>query len=173
MVIGIDKIAQVECLVAFAHSRIAGLSGKGQEGVEVFKDPTIQSEAVNSGKEMEEALKDLATIDIVNEKIGQGKGYIPCLYYNYYTKLSYLIDKHLGKDEPLIEGLIGFHLLVYAAEKGFINSDNLEYYKWVIDLYENDSYSKDESVKETVKRMRIVSENIFSDYLRKKKKGKK
>lgn len=173
MVIGIEKIAQVECLIAFAHSRISGLQGKGQQGTQIFKNADVEKNAVESGRELEEALKDLATFEMVNNKIKQGNSYVSCLYYNYYNKLKFLFNKHIKVGEDLIEGLVGLHLLIKASEKGLINQDNLDYYKWVVELYENENFTQDERVKQVVKNMRTVSELVFEEYLRKKKKGKK
>lgn len=174
-VVGIDKIAQVECLVAFAHSRITGIAGNGQDGVEVFRNRFVQKEAVNHGKQLSDVLKDLAAIEIINSKITSCNNHVAQLYYNYYSKLTYLLDKYIKSDEVFIEGLIGLHLLILATEKGLLNNgqDNLDYYYETVKLYENPNYTKDEQTMKTVLRMREITGLIFEDYLRKKKKVSK
>lgn len=172
-IIGIDKQAMAECLVAFCHSRIVGIAGQGQEGVTVFRNRYVEKDAVGIGADMANILKDLSTIDIINQKIKSANSYVSNLYYNYYSKLTYLMDKHIKANQNFVEGLIGFHLLKLATEKGILNQDNLEAYKQTISLYENEKYTKDEEVREVILNMREISQNIFEDYLRKKKRGKK
>ena len=170
--LGIEQQIMVECLIAFAHSRITGVAGKGQDGILIFNKKEIQQDAVESGEEMANILKELSTIETINHKIANSKGHISCMYFNYYSKLTFLMDKHIGADEGFIEGLVGFHLLRLATEKGLIGNgvDNLDYYNYVIGNYENENYTKDGEVAQTVKNMRVVSNLVFEDFLRKKKK---
>ena len=53
------KRVQIECLLAFAHSRISGVAGKEQEGTVIFNNRYVLKDAVQRGKELEEAIKDL------------------------------------------------------------------------------------------------------------------
>jgi hypothetical protein len=168
------KLVQTECLVAFAHSRITGLAGKGEEGVEVFSNRFVQKEITNRGKVLAEAIKDLATIDYINSKISSN-GHIALsnMYHHHYNKIATLLEMQLSKNPNQIEGLIGLHLLVMATEKGLLDygsGDNLNFYKKTIALYENDKFSTDSEVKETVKRMFEISKNIFNKYFEKQKR---
>lgn len=165
------KRVQIECLLAFAHSRISGIAGKEQEGTVIFNNRYVLKDAVSRGKELEEAVKDLSTIEIINQKIGNKNNIgLANMYHHHCTKLLDLLDKAIPKDGQMIEGLIGLHILTLATEKGMLNDDNLEYFKDTISLYENDSYSNNEEVKENVLFMREVSQKIFNSFWEKKKK---
>lgn len=165
------KRVQIECLLAFAHSRISGVAGKEQEGTVIFNNRYVLKDAVQRGKELEEAIKDLSTIEIINQKIGNKNNIgLANMYYHHYTKLLDLLDKAIPKDGQMIEGLIGLHILTLATEKGMLNDDNLEYFKDTIALYENDNFSKDEIVKANVLFMREISQKIFENYWKKTKK---
>lgn len=171
------KQIQIECLVAFAHSRIIGIAGKGEEGVEVFKNRFVQKDAVNRGKLLSDAIKDLATIDTINEKILKTPNIAIANMYSYhYSKLTSLLDKFIAPNEQFIEGLIGVHLLVLSTKKGYLNygdNDNLEFFKETIYLYENDNYVGNQEIKETVLNMREISNKIFNDYWKKPSNNKK
>lgn len=167
------KRVQIECLIAFAHSRITGLEGKDQEGTIIFNHDNVLKEAVESGTELSKALEELATIDVINAKISSKTNIgLANMYHHHYTKLLDLLDSAIPKDGFMIEGLIGLHLLRLATEKGMLNDDNLDYYRYMISLYENENYSKDENVKTTVLFMREVSEKIFNKFWKKKKNKK-
>ena len=164
------KRVQIECLLAFAHSRISGVAGKDQEGTVIFNNRYVLKDAVNRGKQLEEAIKDLSTIEIINQKIGNKNNIgLANMYRYHYTKLLDMLDKLIPRDGKMIEGLIGLHILTLATEKGMLNDDNLEYFKETIALYENDNFSKDEEVKSNVKFMREISEKIFENYWKKTK----
>lgn len=167
------KRVQIECLIAFAHSRITGISSSGASGSNIFNDDNITIEAVESGKELSTVLSELATLETINKKISNPNNIgLSNMYHYHYTKLLNLIDSSIPKDGQMIEGLIGLHLLRLASLKGMLNSDNLEYYDYIIGLYENESYSSDEKVKEVVLFMKEVSEKIFNKFWE-KKKGKR
>jgi len=79
------------------------------------------------GKEIEDSLKDLATIEIINSKIGNKNNIgLANMYYHHYTKLLDLLDASIPKDGHMIEGLIGLHILSLSCQLGIINKDNLE-----------------------------------------------
>ena len=63
------KKVQVDCLIAFAHSRISGVAGKEQKGVEIFENKQIRQITNEVGHELEDILKVLATIETINQKI--------------------------------------------------------------------------------------------------------
>ena len=167
------KRVQIECLIAFAHSRITGIAGKGEQGTEIFNSDNVLKDAIESGNELSKVLEELATVETINKKISSVNNIgLSNMYHHHYTKLLNLLDNAIPKDGQMIEGLIGLHILRIASKKGMLNNDNLDYYNYVINLYENNSYSNDEVVKETVKFMREISENIFNKFWE-KKKGKK
>jgi hypothetical protein len=170
------KQVQTECLVAFAHSRITGVAGKGEDGVEVFNNRFVQKDAVAMGKNLAEAIKDLATIETINQKISNIKSIaLANMYHHHYSKLTKLMDGYIKTDQGFIEGLVGVHLLAMATQKGYLatednSTDNLQYYLDAIALYENEKYVGNEDIKDTVFKMREVSEKIFDDYWKKVKK---
>ena len=51
------------------------------------------------------------------------------------------------------------------------DEETIQYYKDFIALYENDNYTSDETINQTVKKMREVAYDIFDFYW--KKKGNK
>lgn len=167
------KRVQIECLIAFAHSRITGLAGKDQQGTEIFNSDNVLKDAIESGNELSKVLEELATVETINKKISNVNNIgLSNMYHHHYTKLLNLLDNAIPKDGFMIEGLIGLHLLRLASLKGALNSDNLDYYNYVIGLYENDTYSNDEVVKKTVCFMREISESIFNKFWLKDKRGR-
>lgn len=168
---------KVECLVAFIHSRISGLAGKDQNGIEVFSNKSNQKKAVYVGDEIQSTLDLLCTVEIINEKISKSLPFVSSMYHYHYTKLLNLLDKEIPKDGELIEGLIGLHLLVMCIENKMVGDEEgglLEYFKETIEMYENENYTSCEKVKETVKFMREVSSKVFNQYWEKpKRKSKK
>lgn len=174
------KRVQTECLVAFAHSRISGVAGKGENGVNIFKNRFVQKDAVNIGKQLENCISHIATIESINEKISNKNNIgLSNMYHHHYTKLLDLLDKAIPKDGKMIEGLIGLHILILATQKGLLttednsHNDNLQVYLDTVALYENESYTTDESIKEMVVFMKEVSTKIFNKYFEKQKRGKK
>ena len=171
-----EKIIKIECLIAFIHSRITGkmLREDDKDNTFVFSNRYSEKEAIKKGKDIEDAINEIATIDKINKKIEKCPKALANMYYFNYTKLINRLDKLIAKNEGLIEGLIGLHLLYLSTVNGMLNyGDNeaVEYYRESIALYENDNYTNDEDVKTTVKRMREVSYELFEFYW--KKKGKK
>jgi hypothetical protein len=165
------KRVQVDCLLAFAHSRIAGVAGKEQEGVKIFQNKEVDKITSEVGKEIEDSLKDLATIDIINSKIGNKNNIgLSNMYYHHYTKLLDLLDASIPKDGHMIEGLIGLHILSLSCDLGIINNDNKDAYDYNISLYENTNFIKESNFIEVAKDMRIISKKIFDKYWEKPKK---
>ena len=168
------KRVQVDCLIAFAHSRIAGIAGKEQQGVNIFQNEDVIKVTNEIGHELEDLLKDLATVELINQKISNKNNIgLANMYYHHYTKLLDLLDSAIPKDGQMIEGLIGLHILALSAQKGIINSDNLESYNYTIGLYENPNFTEDSKALEVVKNMGVVSEKIFIKYWEKPKKIKR
>ena len=63
--------------------------------------------------------------------------------------------------------MIGLHLLYLATQNGMLNygdEETIQYYKDSIALYENDNYTSDETINQTVKKMREVAYDIFNFY---------
>ena len=165
------KRVQVDCLIAFAHSRIAGVAGKEQEGVKIFQNAEVDKITAEVGKEIEDSLKDLATIEIINSKIANKNNIgLANMYYHHYTKLLNLLDASILKDGNMIEGLIGLHILSLSCQLGVINKDNLEAYDYMIALYENPKFIEDSETLEVVENMRVVSKKIFDKFWEKPKK---
>jgi hypothetical protein len=165
------KRVRVDCLLAFAHSRIAGVAGKEQQGVNIFKDENTDKVTAEVGKEIEDSLRDLSTIEIINSKIGNKNNIgLANMYYYHYTKLLDLLDASIPKDGHMIEGLIGLHILSLSCQLGIINKDNLEAYDYMIGLYENPEFTENIETLEVVKNMRVVSKKIFDKYWEKPKK---
>ena len=168
------KRVQVDCLIAFAHSRISGVAGKEQKGVEIFENKQIRQITNEVGHELEDTLKDLATIETINQKISNKNNIgLANMYHHHYTKLLDLLDSAIPKDGEMIEGLIGLHLLVLCSEKGIINKDNLEAYNYTIGLYENKNYVNNDLTLEVVENMKDVSKKIFNKFWEKPKRNKK
>lgn len=167
-----EKRIKIECLIAFIHSRITGkMYDENSDVTTVFSNRYSEKNAISKGKEIEKAIEDIATIDSINLKIKKAPILLANMYHHNYSKLIKKCDKLIKKDEGLIEGLIGLHLLLLATENGMLNygdEETINYYKDSIALYENDNYTSDESVKETVKKMRVVSEELFKFYWSKK-----
>ena len=168
------KRVQIECLIAFAHSRIVGIAGKNETNrTDIFNNDKALKEAVESGDELSAVLSELATIETINKKINNKNNIgLASMYHYHYNKLLNLVDNAIPTGGQMIEGLIGLHILRLASEKGMLNKDNLDYYNYVIGLYENDNYTNDHKVKEVVIFMKEVSEKIFIKYWE-KKKGKR
>lgn len=165
------KRVQVDCLIAFAHSRIAGVAGQEQEGVKIFQNAEVDKVTAEVGKEIEDSLKDLATIEIINSKIGNKNNIgLANMYYHHYIKLLDLLDKSIPKDGHMIEGLIGLHILSLSCKLGIINKDNLEAYDYMIGLYENKKFIEDDETLEVVRNMKIVSKKIFDKFWEKPKR---
>ena len=165
------KRVQVDCLIAFAHSRISGVAGQEQEGIKIFQNAEVDKITAEVGKEIEDSLKDLATIEIINSKIGNKNNIgLSNMYYHHYTKLLDLLDASIPKDGHLIEGLIGLHILSLSCQLGIINKDNLEAYNYMIGLYENPSFTKNVEILEVVENMRVVSKKIFDKFWEKPKR---
>ena len=165
------KRVQVDCLIAFAHSRIAGVAGKEQEGVKIFQNAEVDKITAEVGKEIEDSLKDLATIEIINSKIANKNNIgLANMYYHHYTKLLNLLDASIPKDRNMIEGLIGLHILSLSCQLGVINKDNLEAYDYMIGLYENPKFTKNAEILKVVENMRVVSKKIFDKFWEKPKK---
>ena len=165
------KRVQVDCLIAFAHSRISGVAGQEQEGIKIFQNAEVDKITAEVGKEIEDSLKDLATIEIINSKIGNKNNIgLSNMYYHHYTKLLDLLDASIPKDGHLIEGLIGLHILSLSCQLGIINKDNLEAYNYMIGLYENPNFTKNVEILEVVENMRVVSKKIFDKFWEKPKR---
>lgn len=169
------KKVQIECLVAFAHSRISGVAGKGQDGVEVFENRFVLKKVVNTSRSIEDAIKDLATLEYINKKIADNKNIaLSNMYHHHYTKALDIMDSLISKDETFIEGLIGLHILILATEKGYLinedGSSNLEVYKEIASYYENENYTTDEAVNNNIKKMKVIAEKIFNKYWEKPKR---
>ena len=140
----------------------------------VFSNRYSEKEAIKKGKDIEDAINEIATIEKINKKIEKCPKALANMYYFNYTKLINRLDKLIAKDEGLIEGLIGLHLLYLATQNGMLNygdEETIQYYKDSIALYENDNYTSDETINQTVKKMREVAYDIFDFYW--KKKGNK
>ena len=171
----LEKKIKIECLVAFIHSRITGLMNDGTNvSSVVFGNRYSKKEVIKKSKDVEDAISEVATIDKINKKIENCPKALANMYYFNYTKLINRLDKLIAKDEGLIEGLIGLHLLYLATSNGMLNygdKETIQYYKDSIDLYENDNYTSDETINQTVKKMREVAYDIFDFYW--KKKGNK
>ena len=170
----LEKKIKIECLIAFIHSRITGVMNDGTNVSLVFSNRYSEKEAIKKGKEIEDAINEIATIDKINKKIEKCPKALANMYYFNYTKLINRLDKLIAKDEGLIEGLIGLHLLYLATQNGMLNygdEETIQYYKDSIALYENDNYTSDETINQTVKKMREVAYDIFDFYW--KKKGNK
>ncbi|MFA9240601.1 MAG: hypothetical protein ACEQSQ_12045 [Candidatus Paceibacteria bacterium] len=172
------KRVQTECLVAFAHSRIAGVAGRGcDDGINIFNNRYILKDVVNTGKKLEDCIKDIATIETINEKISNKNNIgLANMYHHHYTKLLNLLDKSIPKNGQMIEGLIGLHIMILATQKGLIKDEdnsNIQIYLDTVALYENERFTLDESVKQVVEFMKEVSIKIFNKYFEKVKKGKK
>ena len=60
------KRVQVDCLMAFCHSRIAGIAGANEKGTVIFNRDDVMNVAVESGKDLELILKEVASIDYIN-----------------------------------------------------------------------------------------------------------
>ena len=165
------KRVQVDCLMAFAHSRISGVAGQEQEGVKIFQNAEVDKITAEVGREIEDSLKDLATIEIINSKIGNKNNIgLSNMYYHHYTKLLDLLDASIPKDGHLIEGLIGLHILSLSCDLGIINNDNKEAYDYMIGLYENPNFTKNVEISEVVENMRFVSKKIFDKFWEKPKR---
>lgn len=109
------KRVQVDCLMAFCHSRISGIAGYEQKGVVIFNNKDVLDVATSTGKELENILKDLSTIEMINSKISSPNNIgLANMYHHHYTKLLSLLDNSIAKDEKMIEGLIGLHLMVLS-----------------------------------------------------------
>lgn len=171
-----EKRIKIECLVAFIHSRIAGkMFRQDDEGnTFIFSNRYSEKNVISKGKEIEKAIEDIATIDTINDKIKKAPVILANMYNYNYLLLVNKLDKFLKEDEGLIEGLIGLHLLLLSTENGMLNygdEETIEYYKNAIAIYENDNYTSDERIRETIKNMRVISYKLFEFYW--KKKGKK
>lgn len=168
------KKVQTECLLAFCHSRVAGIAGMDQVGEAVFKKQQVEKITVETGIELQEILKDVSTIETINKKI-ENKNNIGLanMYYYHYNKLLNLLDKEILKDGKMVEGIIGLHLLSLSCDLGIINSDNKESFDYMIDLYESDENVKDKDTLDVILNMRKVSKNIFTKYWEKPKKIKR
>ena len=95
------KRVQVDCLIAFAHSRIAGIAGKEQQGVNIFQNEDVIKVTNEIGHELEDLLKDLATVELINQKISNKNNIgLANMYYHHYTKLLDLLDSAIPKDGP-------------------------------------------------------------------------
>jgi hypothetical protein len=165
------KRVQVDCLIAFAHSRIAGVAGQEQIGVRIFKDANTDKVTAEAGKEIEDSLKGLATIEIINSKIGNKNNIgLANMYYHHYTKLLDLLDDSIPKDRHMIEGLIGLHILSLSCDLGIINNDNKEAYEYMIGLYEKPEFIENIETLEVVENMKIVSKKIFDKFWEKPKR---
>ena len=165
------KMVQVDCLIAFAHSRISGVAGQEQEGIKIFQNAEVDKITAEVGKEIEDSLKDLATIEIINSKIGNKNNIgLANMYYHHYTKLLDLLDASIPKNGNMIEGLIGLHILSLSCQLGIIKKDNLEAYEYMIGLYEKPEFVKDAETLEVVENMRVVSKKIFDKFWEKPKR---
>lgn len=165
------KRVQVDCLIAFAHSRIAGVAGQKQEGVKIFQNKEVDKITSEVGREIEDSLKDLATIEIINSKIGNKNNIgLASMYYHHYTKLLDLLDASIPKDGYMIEGLIGLHILSLSCDLGIINNDNKEAYDYMIGLYENEKFVEDSETLEVVENMKVISKKIFNQFWEKPKR---
>ena len=167
----LEKKIKIECLIAFIHSRITGVMNDGTNVSLVFSNRYSEKEAIKKGKDIEDAINEIATIDKINKKIEKCPKALANMYYFNYTKLINRLDKLIAKDEGLIEGLIGLHLLYLATSNGMLNygdEETIQYYKDSIDLYENDNYTSDETINQTVKKMREVAYDIFDFYWKKR-----
>lgn len=177
MVFGFEKEIQIECLVAFAHSRIIGLMTKDCEKENlsnVFCNIYVEKKAKNKTTEIEEYVKGLTTRDIINHKIANSSNkYIASCYHNYYMKLSDLFDKTISDKEPVIEVLIGIHLLIFATEQEYIGNingeDDIAYYRGLLAYFKKEIYLSELS-KLTVDRMEEATKLIFDNYWKKEKK---
>ena len=171
----LEKKIKIECLVAFIHSRITGLMNDGTNvSSVVFGNRYSKKEVIKKSKDVEDAISEVATIDKINKKIENCPKALANMYYFNYTKLINRLDKLIAKGEGMIEGLIGLHLLYLATQTRMLNyadEETIQYYKDFIALYENDNYTSDETINQTVKKMREVAYDIFDFYW--KKKGNK
>ena len=97
------KRVQVDCLIAFAHSRISGIAGKEQQGVNIFQNKDLIKVTNEIGHELEDLLKDLATVELINQKISNKNNIgLANMYYHHYTKLLDLLDSAIPKDGQMI-----------------------------------------------------------------------
>ena len=95
------KRVQVDCLIAFAHSRIAGIAGKEQQGVNIFQNEDVIKVTNEIGHELEDLLKDLATVELINQKISNKNNIgLANMYYHHYIMLLDLLDSAIPKDGP-------------------------------------------------------------------------
>mgnify|MGYP000606141657 CR=1 FL=1 len=85
-------------------------------------------------------------------------------------KLLNELDKSIPPNGQMIEGLIGLHLMVLSSKLGIINNDNLEYFEYLIGLYENENYINNSHFLEVVKNMGVISKKIFDKFWEKPKR---
>lgn len=173
-----EKRIKIECLIAFIHSRITGKMFREEDegNTYVFSNRYSEKNVVSKGKEIEKAIEDIATIDTINDKIKKAPIILANMYNYNYLLLVNKLDKSLRENEGLIEGLIGLHLLLLSTESGMLNygdKETIQYYKDTIAIYENDNYTSDEDVKETIKNMREISYKLFDFYWKNAKKKKR
>ena len=165
------KRVQVDCLMAFCHSRIAGVAGANEKGTVIFNNDDVMNVTAESGKDLESILKEVASIEYINSKI-ENKNNIGLanMYHHHYNKLLNELDKSIPPNGQMIEGLIGLHLMVLSSKLGIINSDNLEYFEYLIGLYENENYINNSHFLEVVKNMGVISKKIFDKFWEKPKR---
>lgn len=173
-----EKRIKIECLIAFIHSRITGKMFREEDegNTYVFTNRYSEKNVVSKGKEIEKAIEDIATIDTINDKIKKAPVILANMYNYNYSLLVNRLDKLLKENEGLIEGLIGLHLLLLSTENGMLNygdEETIEYYRDTVAIYENDNYTTDERVKETIKNMRNVSYSLFEFYWKSNSKKKR
>lgn len=173
-----EKRIKIECLIAFIHSRITGKMFREEDegNTFVFSNRYSEKNVVSKGKEIEKAIEDIATVDTINDKIKKAPVILANMYNYNYLLLVNKLDKSLRENEGLIEGLIGLHLLLLSTESGMLNygdKETIQYYKDTIAIYENDNYTSDEDVKETIKNMREISYKLFDFYWKNAKKKKR
>ena len=178
MINSFEHDIQVECLVAFAHSRIIGLFATSC-GIKESKDSVFNSNEVFSNAKLEalgieEYIKDFATRDTINKKIACSKSkYIATCYNNYYLRLVDLFNKTVENGKPVIEILIGVNLLLLATQNGYIGNesgeDDIAYYNSLLEYFDKDVYLT-EDTKQVVIKMREASQEIFRLYWIKGKK---
>ena len=151
--------------MAFIHSRIIGLANDGQNEVLVFENESVTDAVTESGKDLADIIKDIATIETINNKISKAPILLANMYHFHYSKLSKILDTLVPLNGKLIEGLIGLHLITKLTEDEMIEDEdnsNLKAYKYLIGLYEN--MATDEDTIATVKNMKVVSNVMYEMY---------
>ena len=111
------KRVQVDCLMAFCHSRIAGVAGVNEKGTVIFNNDDVMNVAVESGKDLESILKEVASVEYINSKI-ENKNNIGLanMYHHHYNKLLNANLSILQSFVHLAELIYLIHLIVYCSD---------------------------------------------------------